>query len=169
VDVTRTARSLVGSVAAAAGRVLPGGGTGEAPQQTLTFTSSPAEVLAAARDAGVWSQVLGEFGAVSADGPGRYRFTTPAGPDGGTPTQLREAGDLLQFLRDADGGPLAELRVLPAPPGRGTEVQLRLDVPAPDLAAGAATFTVLYRLRALLQTGEVPTITPQPSARPAER
>jgi len=169
VDVTRTARSLVGSVAAAAGRVLPGGGTGDSPQQTLTFTSSPAEVLAAARDAAVWSQVLGEFGGVSADGPGRYRFTTPGGPDAGTPTELRETGDLLQFQREGDAGPLVELRASSAPQDRGTEVQLRLDVPAPDLAAGAATFTVLYRLRALLQTGEVPTTTPQPSARPAER
>jgi len=168
VDVTRTARSLVGSVAAAAGRVLPGG-TGEAPQQTLTFTSSPSEVLAAARDAAVWSQVLGEFGSVAAEGPGRYRFTTPHGPAEGTSTELRETGDLLQFERDGGAGPLAELRVVAAPQDRGTEVQLRLDVPAPDLAAGAATFTVLYRLRALLQTGEVPTITPQPSARPAER
>jgi len=169
VDVTRTARTLVGSVAGAADRVLSRGGTDEAPQQTLTFTSSPAEVLAAARDAAVWSQVLGEFGSVSADGPGRYRFTTPHGPEGGTPTELRETGDLLQFQRGGEDGPIAELHVHQAPQDRGTEVQLRLDVPAPDLAAGAATFTVLYRLRALLQTGEVPTITPQPSARPAER
>ncbi|NIZ89540.1 hypothetical protein [Kineococcus rubinsiae] len=169
-DVTGTARTLVGQVASAAGRVLPGGGTATSPQQTLTFTSSPTDVLTAVRDAGVWSQVLGEFGAVELEAPGRYRFTSEHGPAAGTPTELRETGEVVQFTRtEGGGGPLVELRVTTAPPGRGTEVALRLDLPLPDLATGAATFTVLYRLRALLQTGEVPTITPQPSARPASR
>ena len=169
-DVTGTARTLVGQVARAAGHVLPGGGTATAPQQTLTFTSSPTDVLAAVRDAAVWSQVLGEFGSVALTAPGRYLFTSEHGPAAGTPTELRETGAEVQFVRTEGGdGPLVELRVVPASQGRGTEVALRLDLPIPDLATGAATFTVLYRLRALLQTGEVPTITPQPSARPASR
>ncbi|NAZ82237.1 hypothetical protein GTR02_10450 [Kineococcus sp. R8] len=169
--MTRTARTLAGSVAAAAGRVRPGrAGGAPPPQQTLTFTCSPADVLAAVRDAAVWSQVLGDLGRAELVAPGRYRFTPASPADAeGVDTELRESADAVLFDRSGDAPPLVELRVLPAPQDRGTEVELSLDLPVPDLAAGAATFTVLYRLRALLQTGEVPTITPQPSARPAQR
>ncbi|CAA9384346.1 MAG: hypothetical protein AVDCRST_MAG35-35, partial [uncultured Quadrisphaera sp.] len=60
------------------------------------------------------------------------------------------------------------LSLAPAPQDLGTEATLRLDLPVPGLAAGALAFTLLYRLRALLQTGEVPPPPPPPAARAAE-
>jgi hypothetical protein len=48
-------------------------------------------------------------------------------------------------------------------------VTLRVEAPAPRLLSGAAAFKVLYRLRALMQTGEVPTIKSNPSARASAR
>ena len=57
----------------------------------------------------------------------------------------------------------------PAPNHLGTELSLRLKTPAPDLLTGALAFKILYRCRALLQTGEVPTIRSNPSARPSAR
>jgi hypothetical protein len=56
-----------------------------------------------------------------------------------------------------------------APRGQGTEVTLRLKTPAPALLSGALAFKALYRARALLQTGEMPTLKINPSARKAAR
>ncbi|MEI4535529.1 hypothetical protein WAE93_30445 [Pseudomonas aeruginosa] len=56
-----------------------------------------------------------------------------------------------------------------APRELGTEVTLCVQAPAPALLSGAAAFKVLYRLRALMQTGEVPTIQSNPSARESAR
>lgn len=47
---------------------------------------------------------------------------------------------------------------------------LELALPVvPDVAARVAAFKVLYRARALLQTGEIPTLVPTPAARPGEK
>lgn len=51
----------------------------------------------------------------------------------------------------------------------GTEVTLTLQLPAPNVVLRGAAFKVLYRARALLQTGELPTLTPTPAARPGDR
>lgn len=67
------------------------------------------------------------------------------------------------------GGWIALLEFTSAPAGLGTEVSLRLDTPLPDIAVRTAAFAVLYRARALLQTGEVPRLTPLPSARTGRR
>jgi len=41
--------------------------------------------------------------------------------------------------------------------------------PLPGLLTGAIAFKLLYRMRALLQTGELPTLEHNPSARPGAR
>lgn len=56
-----------------------------------------------------------------------------------------------------------------APRGRGTQVTLRVKSSAPGLLSGALAFKALYRARALLQTGEIPTIKQNPSARKSAR
>ena len=53
--------------------------------------------------------------------------------------------------------------------GMGTEVTLRVKSPVPGLLSGALAYKALYRARALLQTGEVPTIRKNPSARESAR
>jgi hypothetical protein len=56
-----------------------------------------------------------------------------------------------------------------APQDRGTEVIARVSSPAPGVLTGPLAFKALYRARALLMTGEVPTIKSNPSARDADR
>ncbi len=145
------------------------------PQQTLTIGAPAERVAAAWRDPAVLAQLLGEAGTVEAVEEGRLRWSlTP--PGGGEPvtwtSALAEDGSALRHTSagPAQGGQHeVALSLAPAPQQLGTEATLRLDLPVPGLAAGGLAFTVLYRLRALLLTGEVPTITPQPSARAAER
>jgi hypothetical protein len=62
-----------------------------------------------------------------------------------------------------DGEPLV-VEAWPAPRWGGSEVVVRLTLPAPGVAGGLA-FTMAYRLRALLQTGEVATLGDVPSGR----
>lgn len=154
-------------------------------QQTLTIAVPAERVAAAWRDPGTLSHVLGDAGSVEDAGEGRYRWSlTP--PGGGAPvtwtstltedaTALRHTSAAAADLGGGSGGASGDashevaLSLTPAPQDLGTEATLRLDLPVPGLVAGGLAFTLLYRLRALLQTGEVPTITPQPAARAAER
>lgn len=52
-----------------------------------------------------------------------------------------------------------------APHDLGTEVAVRTRAPLPQPLTGAAVFTALYRARALLQTGEAPTLAHTASGR----
>lgn len=60
-----------------------------------------------------------------------------------------------------------EVTFKPAPQDLGTEVTLALDLDGPDLAAGATAHKALRRAKALAETGEVPTLAHNPSARHA--
>ena len=211
-DVNQRARSALATAVGVAGRVLPGRGKALDPttpgdhgvQQTLTIARPARDVLAACRDAGVLSRLLGDLGRVERAGE-RYEWTlTAGGEEMSVVTDLvevaGEGGAALEFRRlaaaersepgsevdadpedaseavahaedDTEGGrvttaPSALLVVStgPAPRDLGTEVRAALDLPA-----GAVAFTLLYRLRALLQTGEIPTLRPQPAARRSER
>ena len=178
-DVPGKAREVLTAAAQAAGRVLPGehGGRAGAGPQTLTIERPAAEVLAACRDAAVLARLLGDLGTVEPDGPDLLRWTLRVG--GGEhrvrtslePVPGTDGEGGVRFVgADGGGGEVAVLITRPAPQDHGTEVRLRVDPgPVPAAVAGAAAFTVLYRLRALLQTGEVPTLGRQPSARPSPR
>lgn len=58
-----------------------------------------------------------------------------------------------------------EVTFRPAPQELGTEVTLALRLDGPDLAAGATAHKALRRAKALAETGEVPTLAHNPSAR----
>lgn len=79
---------------------------------------------------------------------------------------LVEEADGVRFVGD---GNQIEVKYRPAPHELGTEVALSVKTAAPALLSGAAAYKVLYRLRALMQTGEVPTIQSNPSARKSVR
>jgi hypothetical protein len=183
--VTNPSRRLLD----AAAKVLPhalhaagrGSGANRSPQ-TLTIARPPADVLSAFQDPAVLSRLLGEVGTVVSPAPGEFTWSLGDGAADGVATRLSVTPDGVDFLRggsgeavarveqDTEGGApgaapapaeaLVSLRTRPAPHDLGTEATLLLDVPT-----GAPAFTVLYRLRALLQTGEIPTISPQPAAR----
>ncbi|MCI2239940.1 hypothetical protein MN205_15810 [Kineococcus sp. TRM81007] len=192
-DVTQKAREVVSSAVGAASRVLPGnrGGAGAA-RQTLTISRSAEDVLAAWRDPLVVSRLLGDLGRAEADGE-RWTFTLTAGQGatveaepvsttagvefrrpgpGAGQGQARDAEDDTEGGRTgpegSGGAVLLRVGTRPAPRDLGTEVTCEV---APEFSAGvgAVPFTLLYRLRALLLTGEIPTLRPNPSAREEER
>lgn len=172
-EVTHSDHGRLVGAARAVLEHLPGGssGSGAAVQQTVTMTAPAVDVLTALEDPAVLSRLLGELGSVELrEGGQRWRFAAGEGHDGLVwDTALARRPDGLRYEGQVSGaderaGSL-DVATSPAPRDHGLEVRLVLDLPLPRLAAGAAAFTLLYRLRALLVSGEVPTLRPQPSAR----
>lgn len=136
--------------------------------QSVTISSSVVEVEELWRDAHRMSIVLGEFGDVEYTGPDHYRWTLHAGPVETTwESRVHSIDGGLRFAGDDGNEIIVTFR--PAPNHLGTEVTLKTKSPAPDLLSGGLAFKLLYRCRALLQTGEVPTIRKNPSARSSAR
>ena len=147
--------------------------------QTVTVTAPRAQVMQFWRDPENLSRVFGDHVRVEtvdlpAPPPGeanRLRWTwDAAGASTTWDARVDVTAEGLAFVGEDDAdtpGPQVVLAVADAPRG-GTEMTLRADVPAPDLVTGALTFTALYRARALLQTGEIPTLQGSPSARESE-
>ena len=137
--------------------------TGEGGRITFVLTSEGEEMsvdtVAVAVEDGIEFRRPVDPGAApggeDADAVARPEDDTEGGLAGTPP---RPAGD------EAEGSALLAVRALPAPRDLGSEVRFELDLPA-----GAVAFTLLYRLRALLQTGEIPTLRPQPAAREEDR
>jgi uncharacterized membrane protein len=137
-----------------------------ATAQTVTIAAPPERVAQFWRDTLQISVVLGDIAEVETSGQDRYRWRLLDEPAAVWESRLVQENDGVRFV---GGGNELAVRYRPAPHGLGTEVTLRATTPAPGLLSGAAAFKVLYRLRALLQTGEVPTIRSNPSARASAR
>lgn len=143
------------------------------PSRTVTISRSRVEVERFWRDADNLSRVLGDLGDVRATGPAAYEWTLLRGDDEALTwqTTLVTEADGLRFVGAApDGsarerGPEIGLFFADAPHGLGTEVTMRASAPVPGFLIGPAAFKALYRARALLQTGELPTLEHNPSAR----
>ncbi|MCV7343018.1 hypothetical protein [Mycolicibacterium rhodesiae] len=137
-------------------------------QQTVTVACTVIEAEELWRDARRLSEVLGELGEVRFTEPNRYHWHLhAAGVDLAWESRLVSDTDALRFVGSDGNEIIVEYR--PAPNNLGTELMLRTKTPAPELLSGAAAFTVLYRVRALLQTGEIPTIRRNPSSRASAR
>lgn len=142
------------------GRSSPDGRPGDRVQQTLTMTAAAVEVLTALEDTATLSRLLGELGSVEPhDGGQRWTFAAGEGHDALVwHTALARRADGLRYAGTGSSSGSLDVTTSPAPRDHGLEVRLVLDLPLPRLAAGAAAFTLLYRLRALLVSGEVPTL-----------
>lgn len=138
----------------------------QAGAQTVTIACPVAHIEQFWRDPSQLSVVLGDIAEIDVDERGRYRWRLSAEPQVTWESTLVEEPDGVRFV--GDGNEIA-ITYLPAPHELGTEVTLRVKAPAPALLSGAAAFKILYRLRALMQTGEVPTIRSNPSARKSAR
>lgn len=150
------------------GKVL--GGNGREHAQSITIGRPRAEVERFWHDPAQLSRVLGTVGEVRARGTDGYTWVLHADPDVEWETTLVADEDGLRFVDAGDpDGPRLTLTFAEAPADRGTEVTARVRAPVPGIFTDAATFKVLYRARALLQTGEIPTLEPQPSARDSAR
>ncbi|WP_040801020.1 SRPBCC family protein [Nocardia higoensis] len=161
-EVKHQVNDLVGKVVGAGGE--------RTSVQSVTIAAPREQVEECWRDPVRLSRLLGDTGEVRSnadrvdwtfghdDAQTTWRTTRTTEPDG-----LRYSGDL--------AGSDAELRVefTQAPKDLGTEVTVRVRSALPGLMTGAMAFKLLYRMRALLQTGELPTLEHNPSARPGAR
>jgi uncharacterized membrane protein len=163
-DAREQARLLVEKVTGSDGR--------ESGVQAVTVARSRHDVIAAFRNPEFLSQIFGEIADVDATGPDRLHWTFhgPGNDDVGWECVIT-AGDTEVTYAGAESGGPAEIVVAfrDAPQDRGTEVVARVSAPAAGLLTGPLTFKALYRARAVLQTGEIPTIRRNPSARNSPR
>jgi uncharacterized membrane protein len=196
VSPTKVAAGVVGGAAAAlagsklvqkvvgeAGKAL--GADPEQPNrasQTLTISAPADELFGFFRDATNFQRILRNVVEIQPAGERSVHWKVP-GPDGHDlelDAELTEerSGELLRWTPGSDGGTAAELevRLRPSPVGEGTAVTMRLGLESADAAAatpqgalaGALVVKTLYRTKALFETGEVPTLEKNPSARPGE-
>ncbi|OBJ53111.1 hypothetical protein [Mycobacterium sp. 1423905.2] len=139
-----------------------------AAAQTVTIACPVERVAETWHDPARLSVVLGDIAEVEATGEDRYRWRTLGEPNVTWESRLVSFPDGVEFVGTSDDNELT-VKYRPAPRDLGTEVTLHVKTPAPGMLTGAAAFKLLYRLRALLQTGEVPTIKSNPSARESAR
>jgi uncharacterized membrane protein len=149
---------------------LPDSVTAESRVQAVTIGRPRNEVIDAFCDAARLSVVLGDVAEVESIGPDRLRWTFAGADHPSWDCVVSLEGDQVRFV-DArpDGRSGLTLEFRDAPQDRGTEVVARVSAPAPGMLTGPMAFTALYRMRALLLTGEVPTLRENPSARPSAR
>lgn len=136
--------------------------------QTVTIACPVERIEQFWRDPDQLSAVLGDIAEVELSGPDRYRWRSLTGPTVVWESELIPEPEGLRFVGTGDGNQVV-VAYRPAPGQLGTEVTLHVNASAPSLLSGAVAFKVLYRLRALMQTGEVPTIRSNPSARNSAR
>ncbi|KGI66193.1 hypothetical protein MJO55_00250 [Mycolicibacterium rufum] len=161
------ARNLV---ARATEKVMDTAGT-DSPVQAITIGRPRQEVVDLFTDPARLSVVFGDVADVESIGSDRLRFTFGSDPGAAWDCVVTvDDGSHLRFVDvHPDGEAEIALTFRDAPAGLGTEVIARLSTPGPGALTGALAFKVLYRARALLMTGEVPTIARNPSARASAR
>lgn len=171
VDSTREhVKQLVEKVAQKVAETTAAGVSFDSSIQAVTIGRPRAEVMHFFTDAHRLSEVFGDFAEVISTGPDRMRWKFTRGSVEWECVVVTEDESRLRFVDvepDEDTGIVLEFR--DAPRDRGTEVIARVSSPAPGALTGVLTFKALYRARALLTTGEVPTIRHNPSARASDR
>lgn len=175
-SVKKEAAGLVTKIAAH-------GGSGD-QTQTMTIGRARNEVDALWRDPDKLSSVFGDAVTIRMVESGVFGWKLSPGADETEiwRSKLVEVGDSLRLVscdEDSDnedtqgknaigdGRKPAELVVAfrEAPRDLGTELTVRSNSRLPAIFTKPFLFGALYRARALLQTGEVPTLTHNPSAR----
>ncbi|MGE2731786.1 hypothetical protein ACQI4F_20115 [Mycolicibacterium vaccae] len=157
-------KNLAERVTDLAAEVAP---TNESRVQAVTVARPRAEVIRLFQDAERLAEVVRDFAGLHSAGEGRMRWTF-RGDEGPTwdCVVTVEDGTRVRYV-DVNPNHSEEfyLDFRDAPQGRGTEVIARLSSPAPGALTGLLVYKTLYRARALLQTGEVPTLSATPAAR----
>lgn len=152
-------------------------------ERTITVGKPADELYEMWRDPEQLSQVMGHFADVSPVDEDRLHWTVPGpfGRDLEWKTRFVESrsGEFLQWesLENAAVANEGSIRFAPAPGDQGTEVTLRLrfDPPGGRLGNAAMKFSgfvpavlakkALHRFKSLAETGEIPTLEGNPSAR----
>lgn len=165
-NVIETAKERAREVAA---KVLHPGET-EPRSQSITIHAPRPAVAELFQDAERLSVVLGDIAEVEHLGPHRLRWTFSGAEKAVWECVVTAGEDRVEFTDvKPDNAAHVVLELRDASRDRGTEVVARISAPAPGLLTGPLTFKALYRARALLQTGEVPTLHHNSSARTSDR
>ncbi|WP_304113592.1 hypothetical protein [Mycolicibacterium bacteremicum] len=159
------ARQLVEKVAGSAGH--------EPTVQAVTIGRPHDAVVAVLSDPAALSRIFGDIAEVASIGPDRLRWTFPGRDADDDPSWECVVSTDGAGVKYTDVRPDSSLEIVvalrEAPQDMGTEVIGRISSPAPGLLTGPLLYKALYRTRALLQTGEIPTIARNPSARDSAR
>lgn len=160
--------ALIGKVAGSVVGSVVGSASSGANSQTMTIGLPRPEVERFWREPENLSAVLDGIADIRAVAPDRFEWALAPGSDD---TIIWESAvvaeeNSLRFVDATEADAVqVQLNFADAPREQGTEVTIRAKTPIPDLLAGAGMFAVLYRARALMQTGEIPTLESNPSAR----
>ena len=154
-----------------------------AVERTVTVGKSADELYESWRDPETLARVMGHFADVTATAEDRQRWTVDAPLGRSVEWESRivadQPGEYLRWesLAGADLPNEGSVRFRPAAGDRGTEVTLRLHFDPPGGALVGATLnrlgivpdalagTALRRFKSLVETGEIPTLERNPSAR----
>jgi uncharacterized membrane protein len=147
-------------------------------QRTLTIGASADQLYRSWRDPATLARLMEPFAQVTTS-DGRVRWSLALPRSGRRPVEWQtevvedSPGTVVRWREPgAQGLPRNEgaISFRPAPANRGTEVTLQLALAqawAPDLALKVALEKVLRRFKSLVETGEIPTVDRNPSARAA--
>lgn len=154
-----------------------------AVSRSITVGKPAAELYEAWRDPDTLSRVMGHFGEVTSSGDDRLRWTVygPRGRDVSWETRLVEAepGEFIRWEAPAETLVPVEgsVRFRPAAGDRGTVVTLSISVDTPageighamlerlDIVPETVVGRALSRFKSLAESGEIPTLEANPSAR----
>lgn len=162
-------------------------GTDDLPtvSRSITIGKPADELYETWRDPDQFSKIMGHFAEVTALDENRLRWTVhgPFGRDITWETRIveEEPGEYLRWKTPEDAMVLNEgsVRFSSAPADRGTEITFTLDFDPPGGSLGTAALqqldivprtlvgTALDRFKALVETGEIPTLKGNSSARGA--
>lgn len=152
-------------------------------ERSVTVDGSAEDLYHYWRDPEQLNRILGDFGEVSAAGEDRLRWSVdaPLGRSLAWETDVLEdrPGEFLRWKSNEDATLPNEwsVRFRPAPADRGTEVTLGLRVEPPGGRVGRTAMELLgvvpealanetlSRFKSLAETGEIPTLEGNPSAR----
>jgi uncharacterized membrane protein len=172
-NVVDTAKAQVKSIVGKVTDKVVESAVSQSGVQAITIGRPRNTVVHRFQDAEFLSQVFGDVADVHEAGPERMRWTFRFDGNDGTVWDCVVAVEDEHRLRFVDVNPDKsvgiELDFRDAPQDRGTEVIAKTTSPGPGALSGVLTFKALYRARALLMTGEVPTIKFNPSARDSDR
>jgi uncharacterized membrane protein len=169
-NVVDTARSQVKQIVEKVAEKVAHAAATDSRVQAITIGRPRADVIALLCDAERLSQVFGDIAEVQESARDRLRWTFLGEEGSAWDCVVSVEGDRLRYV---DANPDKNVEVVfefrDAPRDRGTEVISRATAPMPGVLTGLLIYKALYRARALLQTGEVPTITRNTAARNSAR
>lgn len=170
-NVVDTAKAQLKQVVEKVTEKVAHAATTESRIQAVSIGRSRRAVIDLFRDPTGLSQVFGDIAEVHEAGSDRLRWTfvDGDGPAWNCVVTLQDESRLRYVDVDPSKDTGITLLFRDAPQDRGTEVIAKASAPAPGALTGLVIYKALYRARALLQTGEVPTIKHNPSARDSRR